>query len=208
MTKGVHVIDHPLVQQKLAALRDRHTVAGDFRRLLAEVAGWLFFEASRSLAVRTGQVRTPLATAPAVRVARPMLLVPVLRAGLGMLHGILPHVPDAQVGFIGLQRNEETLAAEAYYGKLPRRLSRHEVFLLDPMLATGGSCSAALAQLHGHGARDIRLVSLVAAPEGIRAVRKEHPRLAIYCAAIDDRLNERGYIVPGLGDAGDRLFGA
>lgn len=206
--KGVHVIDHPLVQQKLAALRDRHTAPGDFRRLLADVAGWLFFEASRSLEITPGQVRTPLAAARAIRVARPILLVPVLRAGLGMLNGILPLVPAAHVGFIGLQRNEETLAAEAYYGKLPRRLSRHEVFLLDPMLATGGSCGAALEQLRARGARDIRLVSLVAAPEGIRAVRKEHSRLPIFCAAIDDRLNERGYILPGLGDAGDRLFGA
>jgi uracil phosphoribosyltransferase len=206
--KGVHVIDHPLVQKKLAWLRDRRTTAGDFRRLLADVAGWVFFEASRSLEIKAGRVRTPLAGADSIRVVRPILLVPVLRAGLGMLNGILPLVPEAHVGFIGLQRNEETLAAEAYYGKLPRRLPRHEVFLLDPMLATGGSCGAALSQLHARGARDIRLVSLVAAPEGIRAVRREHPRLPIYCGAVDDRLNDHGFIVPGLGDAGDRLFGA
>ena len=205
--QGVHVIDHPLVQQNLAALRDRTTPSGEFRRLLADVAGWLFYEASRSLAVKAGKVRTPLAPAPSVRVARPILLVPVLRAGLGLLNGILPHVPAAQVGFIGLQRNEETLAAEAYYGKLPARLQRHEVFLLDPMLATGGSCGAALEQLIARGARDIRLISLVAATEGIRAVRRDHPQLPIYCAAVDDRLDARGYIVPGLGDAGDRLFG-
>jgi len=205
--KGVHVIGHPLVQQKLAALRDRHTTAGEFRRLLAEVAGWLFFEASRSLAVKPGRVRTPLAAASVVRVARPILLVPVLRAGLGMLNGILPLVPEAHVGFIGLQRNEETLAAEAYYGKLPRRLPRHAVFLLDPMLATGGSCTAALDQLFARGARDVRLVSLVAAPEGIGAVRRRHPHLPVYCAAVDEGLNLRGYILPGLGDAGDRLFG-
>jgi uracil phosphoribosyltransferase len=205
--KGVHVIDHPLVQQRLAALRDRRTSSGDFRRDLADVAGWLFFEASRSLAVRAGRVRTPVAVAASLRATRPILLVPVLRAGLGMLNGILPLVPEGRVGFIGLQRNEATLAAEAYYGRLPRRLPRHEVFLLDPMLATGGSCGAALAQLHARGAQDIRLVSLVAAPEGIQAVRREHPRLPIYCAAVDERLNERGFIVPGLGDAGDRLFG-
>jgi uracil phosphoribosyltransferase len=205
--KGVHVIDHPLVQQHLAALRDHRTPAGEFRRLLADVAGWLFFEAARSLAVRAGRVRTPLATTRSIQVVRPILLVPVLRAGLGLLNGILPLVPSAQVGFIGLQRNEETLAAEAYYGKLPGRLHRHEVFLLDPMLATGGSCGAALAQLHARGAKDIRLVSLVTAPEGIRAVRREHPRLPIYCAAVDERLDKRGFIMPGLGDAGDRLFG-
>lgn len=205
--KGVHVIDHPLVQQKLARLRDRRTPAGEFRRLLGDMAGWLFFEASRSLTVKAGQVRSPLAVAWSATVPRPILLVPVLRAGLGMLNGILPLVPEAQVGFIGLQRNKETLSAEAYYGKLPRRLAGHEVFLLDPMLATGGSCSAALEQLRARGARDIRLVSLVAAPEGIRAVHQQHPRLPIYCAAVDERLDHRGYVVPGLGDAGDRLFG-
>ncbi len=206
--KGVHVIEHPLVQQKLAVLRDRRTDAGEFRRILADVAGWLFFEASRTLARRVDRVRTPLATARAAGPARPILLVPVLRAGLGMLNGILPLVPGAQVGFIGLQRNEATLVAEAYYGRLPRRLARHEVFLLDPMLATGGSCGAGLAQLHSRGARDVRIVSLVAAPEGVRAVRREHPGVAIYCAAVDDRLDDRGYIVPGLGDAGDRLYGS
>jgi uracil phosphoribosyltransferase len=205
--KGVRRIDHPLVQASLAALRDRHTPPGEFRRRLATAAGWLFFEAARTLAVRRESVRTPLQRSRALRIKRPVLLVPVLRAGLGMLDGILPHVPDAQVGFIGLQRNEETLAPEAYYGKLPPRLRRHEVFLLDPMLATGGSCLAALEQLVSRGARDLRLVSLVAAPEGIRAVRRRHPGLPVYCAAVDDHLNERGYIVPGLGDAGDRLFG-
>lgn len=205
--KGVHVIRHPLVQHKLAQLRATGTSPGDFRRLLAEIAGGLFHEASRTLAVRSGRVRTPLGLAAAATLRRPLLLVPVLRAGLGMLSGILPLVPEARVGFIGLQRDEETLAAEAYYAKLPARLGKHEVFLLDPMLATGGSCAAALDRLLARGARDIRLVSLVTAPEGIQAVRKSHPRLPIYCAAVDQRLNDRGYILPGLGDAGDRLFG-
>jgi uracil phosphoribosyltransferase len=205
--RGVHVIDHPLVQQNLAVLRDRDTPPGEFRRVLGDTAGWLFFEASRSLSVRRGRVRTPLAKAAAARLNRPILLVPVLRAGLGMLNGILPLVPGAQVGFIGLRRNEITLAAESYYGRLPARLPRHEVFLLDPMLATGGSCGAALRQLADRGARNIRLVSLVAAPEGVRSVRRTHPDLAVYCAAVDERLNERGFILPGLGDAGDRLFG-
>jgi uracil phosphoribosyltransferase len=205
--KGVHVIRHPLVQAKLAALRDPRITAGEFRRLLGDAAGWLFYEAAHTLQTKPGRVRTPLGRAGCLSLARPVLLVPVLRAGLGLLHGILPLVPQAQVGFIGLQRNEATLAAEAYYGKLPRRLERHEVFLLDPMLATGGSCTAALDQLIRRGARDIRLVSLVAAPEGIRTVRRGHPHLPIFCAAVDDHLNEHGYIVPGLGDAGDRLFG-
>jgi len=205
--RGVHLVDHPLVQAGLTTLRDRRTPPDEFRRVLGDVAGWVFFEASRRLGLRTGRVRTPLTFARSATVPRPILLVPVLRAGLGMLNGIVARVPDAHVGFIGLQRNEATLAPEAYYGKLPPRLRRHEVFLLDPMLATGGSCVAALEQLVSRGARDIRLVSLVAAPEGLRAVRRRHPALEIYCAAVDDRLNARGYIVPGLGDAGDRLFG-
>ena len=205
--QGVHVVAHPLVQENLAALRDRRTNPGEFRRRLGDIAGWLFYEASRELTTRAGWVRTPSGRARTAIPTRPLLLVPVLRAGLGLLNGILPHVPQAQVGFIGLRRNEATLAAEPYYGKLPRRLGRCVVFLLDPMLATGGSCREALGQLAAGGARDIRLVCLVAAPEGIRSVRAEHPRLPIYCAAIDARLDRRGYIAPGLGDAGDRLFG-
>lgn len=205
--KGVHIVGHPLVQQNLAALRDQKTPPGEFRRLLGDVGGWLFYEAARELDRKRARVRTPLAFAPATKVAKPVLLVPVLRAGLGMLNGILARLPDAHVGFIGLQRNEETLAPEPYYGKLPRRLQRHEIFLLDPMLATGGSCVAALEQLTARGARNVRLVSLVAAPEGIRTVRRRYPTIPIFCAAVDDHLNERGYIVPGLGDAGDRLFG-
>lgn len=205
--KGVHVVAHPLVQENLASLRDLHTPPGEFRRRLGDVANWLFYEASRELPTRAGWVRTPSGRARTAIPARPLLLVPVLRAGLGLLNGILPHVPQAQVGFIGLQRNEATLAAESYYGKLPRRLHRHAVFLLDPMLATGGSCRAALDQLEARGAQDIRLISLVAAPEGIKAVRAEHPHLPIFCAAVDARLDRRGYITPGLGDAGDRLFG-
>lgn len=205
--KGVHVVDHPLVQDKLAALRDQRTTTGEFRQLLADIGASLFYEASRTLTTRTGTVRTPLARAGARRVARPILLVPVLRAGLGLLQGILPLVPSARVGFIGLQRNEFTLAAETYYGRLPRRLSNFEVFLLDPMLATGGSCNAALEQLRGKGARDVRLLCLVAAPEGIRNVRRHHPGVPVHCAAVDDHLDSRGFIVPGLGDAGDRQFG-
>lgn len=205
--KGIHIVDHPLVARNLAALRDRRTSPGEFRRLLGDTGGWLFFEAARDLATKRGSVQTPLKKCPARRVGRPILLVPVLRAGLGMLNGILDRVPDAHVGFIGLQRNERTLAAEPYYGKLPTRLGRFEIFLLDPMLATGGSCLAALEQLISQGARSIRLVSLVAAPEGIRAVRRSRFSGPIYCAAVDECLDERGYIVPGLGDAGDRLFG-
>ncbi|HAV62460.1 MAG TPA: uracil phosphoribosyltransferase [Verrucomicrobiales bacterium] len=206
--REVHVIDHPVLQDKLADLRDRHTPVGEFRRLLADAGTLLFHEASRTLTTRQVSVQTPLKRARAKRMAKPILLVPVLRAGLGLLQGILPIIPTAQVGFIGLQRNELTLEAEAYYGKLPRRLARYAVFLLDPMLATGGSSGAALRQLQSRGARDLRLVCLVAAPEGIRHLRKSHPGMPVFCAAVDDRLDEQGYIVPGLGDAGDRQFGA
>lgn len=205
--KGVTLIQHPLVLQGLTRLRDRSTQSPEFRRLLAEVTTLLVYEATRDLEVSPMRVRTPVASARGVRLKRDMVLVPVLRAGLGMLDPLLELIPSARVGFIGLRRNEETLVAEPYHTSLPPRLSRFEVFLIDPMLATGGSALTALAQLHKSGAKQVRLINLLAAPEGIRAVRKQHPDLPIFTAAIDQRLNERGYIVPGLGDAGDRLFG-
>lgn len=205
--KGVHVSNHPLIQAKLAVLREQDTGTGEFRRLLGDIAGWLFFEASRDLPTKRIRVRTPLAVTGGQQLKRPVLLVPVLRAGLGMLNGILDVLPDAEVGFLGLQRNESTLVAESYYGRLPDKIHRYDVFLLDPMLATGGSSLLALDTLMAKGARQIKMISLVAAPEGIAAVHHRHPRLAIHTAAIDRRLNEIGYILPGLGDAGDRLFG-
>jgi uracil phosphoribosyltransferase len=205
--KGVTVITHPLVQHNLTRLRDARTQPQEFRRVLGEVAALMLYEATRSFEVRPAAVRTPLARARGLRLKREVLLVPVLRAGLGMLDSILQLIPNARVGFIGLKREETTLRAVPYHKSLPRRLERFEVILIDPMLATGGSAVAAMDFLHERGARRVRLVNLIAAPEGIRRVRKHYPDLPIFTAAIDRRLDARGFIVPGLGDAGDRLFG-
>ena len=205
--KGVTVIAHPLVQHNLAQLRDQRTDPQEFRRLLGEIAALMVYEATRDFAVRPVSVRTPLAVARGYRLKREVVLVPVLRAGLGMLDSILQLIPHARVGFIGLKREETTLRAQFYHKSLPPNLSRFEVILIDPMLATGGSAVAALDLLAGQGARQVRLVNLVAAPEGIRRVQRSHRRVPIFTAAIDRRLNEKGYILPGLGDAGDRLFG-
>jgi uracil phosphoribosyltransferase len=205
--KGITVIAHPLVQHNLTRLRDKQTRSQEFRRLLGEIASLMVYEATRSFAVRPGSVQTPLASAHGFRLEREVVLVPVLRAGLGMLDSILQLMPHARVGFIGLKREETTLRAQFYHKSLPNNLGQFEVILIDPMLATGGSAVAALDLLAEQGARHVRLVNLVAAPEGIRLVRKHHPRVPIFTAAVDRRLNEKGYILPGLGDAGDRLFG-
>ena len=205
--KGVTVIAHPLVQHNLTRLRDKRTQSQEFRRLLGEIASLMLYEATRDFAVRTVSVETPLASAHGLRLEREVALVPVLRAGLGMLDSILQLIPHARVGFIGLKREETTLRAQFYHKSFPKNLGRFEVILIDPMLATGGSAVAALDLLAEQGAKHIRLVNLVAAPEGIRRVQKSHPRVPIFTAAIDRRLDERGYILPGLGDAGDRLFG-
>lgn len=205
--KGVTVITHPLVQHNLTRLRDLRTQSQEFRRVLGEVAALMLYEATRSFAVRATSVKTPLAATRGSRLRREVLLVPILRAGLGMLDSILQLIPNARVGFIGLKREETTLRATSYHKSLPKNLRRFEVILIDPMLATGGSAVAALDLLRERGAKHVRLVNLVAAPEGIRRVRRHYPDLPIFTAAVDRRLNERGYIVPGLGDAGDRLFG-
>jgi uracil phosphoribosyltransferase len=205
--KGIHVTTHPLVQHNLTRLRDAQTPPQEFRRLLGETAILMLYEATRDFSVRRVPVRTPLAPAHGFRLAREVVIVPVLRAGLGMLDALLQLVPDARVGFIGLKREEDTLRANFYHQSLPKDLGRFEVILIDPMLATGGSSVAALDLLHQQGAKHVRQVNLVASPEGIRVVRKKYPQLPMFAAAIDKRLNDRGYIVPGLGDAGDRLFG-
>jgi uracil phosphoribosyltransferase len=205
--KGVTVIAHPLVQHNLTRLRDKRTQSQEFRRLLGEIAALMLYEATRDFAVRSVSVQTPLSSAQGFRLEREVALVPVLRAGLGMLDSILQLIPHARVGFIGLKREETTLRAQFYHKSLPKNLGRFEVILIDPMLATGGSAVAALNLLAEQGAKHIRLVNLVAAPEGVRRVQKNHPRVPIFTAAIDRRLDERGYILPGLGDAGDRLFG-
>ena len=205
--KGVTVITHPLVQHNLTRLRDQRTQPQEFRRLLGEIASLMLYEATRNFAVRPVSTRTPLAVTRGFHLKREVVLVPVLRAGLGMLDSILQLIPNARVGFIGLKREETTLRAQFYHKSLPKNLGDFETILIDPMLATGGSAVAALDLLVEQGAKHVRLVSLVAAPEGIQVVQKKYPRVPIFTAAVDQRLNERGYIVPGLGDAGDRLFG-
>jgi uracil phosphoribosyltransferase len=205
--KGVTVIAHPLVQHNLTRLRAQRTQPQEFRRLLGEIALLMLYEATRSFAVKKVYVQTPLARTNGFQLEREVVLVPVLRAGLGMLDSILQLIPHAHVGFIGLKREETTLRAMFYHKSLPENLGRFETVLIDPMLATGGSAVAALDLLIGQGAKNIRMVNLVAAPEGIRNVRKKHPRVPIFTAAVDEKLNGRGYIIPGLGDAGDRLFG-
>ena len=205
--KGVTVIAHPLVQHNLTRLRDQRTQPQEFRRLLGEIAALMLYEATRSFTVKKVYVQTPLARTNGFQLEREVVLVPVLRAGLGMLDSILQLIPHAHVGFIGLKREEKTLCAQFYHKSLPENLGRFETILIDPMLATGGSSVAAIDLLVEQGAKNIRMVNLVAAPEGIAAVQKKYPRVPIFTAAVDQKLNERGYILPGLGDAGDRLFG-
>ena len=205
--KGVTVITHPLVRHNLTRLRDARTGAQEFRRVLSEVAALMVYEATRSFAVAPLRVKTPLGQAAGHRLRREVVLVPVLRAGLGMLDSILQLIPHARVGFIGLKREETTLRATSYHKSLPPDLRPFEVILIDPMLATGGSAVAAMDLLTELGARHVRMVNLVAAPEGVRRVRAHYPNLPIFTAAVDRCLNEKGYILPGLGDAGDRLFG-
>ena len=205
--KGTTVITHPLVQHNLTRLRDKRTRPQEFRRLLGEIAALMLYEATRSFATRRVSVQTPLAPCPGQQLQRGVVLVPVLRAGLGMLDSILQLVPNARVGFIGLKREETTLRAMFYHKSMPANLGRFEIILIDPMLATGGSAVAAMDLISELGGKHVRLVSLVAAPEGVRRVRRSYPKLPIFTAAVDRKLNEKGYILPGLGDAGDRLFG-
>ncbi len=200
-------IDHPLVKRDLTILRDRRTSTPLFRDVLRRLSHVLAFEATRDLRVRTTSVRTPLERTTGFRLADDVVIVPVLRAGLGLLDGFLALLPEARVGHVGLYRNEDTLQPVDYYSKFPKRLGRSVVFLVDPMLATGGSGSAAITFLKKKGARTIRLVSLVAAPEGVRRIARNHPDVTVFTASLDRELNDRGYILPGLGDAGDRVFG-
>jgi uracil phosphoribosyltransferase len=207
-TDRLVVLDHPLVQHKLALLRDAETTTKDFRHLMGELAAFLCYEATRDLELEEYTVRTPLEETPARRVSGKKLgVVAVLRAGLGMLDAVLDLIPVARVGFVGVYRNEETLQPVEYYCKLPSDLAERDVLVLDPMLATGGSSSAALQLCKERGAVRISLLCMVAAPAGIDRVARDHPDVAVYTAAIDRELNDVGYILPGLGDAGDRLFG-
>jgi uracil phosphoribosyltransferase len=204
---NVFVIEHPVIQTKLTELRDLATEPRKFRALLNEIAGLMIYEVTRSWPTRPRPIRTPLEEMIGHVLARPVTLVPVLRAGLGMADGVLRLLPDARLGHLGVRRDEETLQPIAYYQKLPPDIADTEVLLIDPMLATGGSGAAAVSFLKNAGVTSIRFVCLVAAPEGIAAFHGQHPEIPIYTAAVDRQLNDKGYILPGLGDAGDRLFG-
>ncbi len=205
--KNLILLQHPLVKRDLTILRDRRTPSNQFRAILRRTASLMAYEVTRDLSVRDVTVMTPLERTGGHRVVDPLILVPILRAGLGLVGGFVEVLPDARVGHIGLYRDEETLTPVDYYLKLPKNLGRALVLVLDPMLATGGSGSAAVSFLKKKGARKIRFVCLVAAPEGVRRLQRDHPDVTIYTCALDRRLNARGYILPGLGDAGDRMFG-
>jgi uracil phosphoribosyltransferase len=207
-TEKVVVVDHPLVQHKLGMLRDQTTPTQVFRQLVDEVTLLLTYEATKDLATEEVAIETPLERTTVQRISgKKVAVCPILRAGIGMLDGVLSLISGARVGFIGLYRNEETLEPVEYYIKLPQDIAERDVILLDPMLATGNSTAAAVWSVKNAGAQSIRLIAIIAAPEGIERLQAEHPDVAIVVAAIDRELNEKGYIVPGLGDAGDRLFG-
>ena len=200
-------IDHPCVQHKLALIRDVRTGHKEFRELATEITEFVCYEALKNINTREVEVQTPLETAKCRMIDQDIVVVPVLRAGVGMLEGILELVPTARVGFVGLYRDEETKQPVAYYERFPPQARTGISIIIDPMLATGGSTVAAIDQLKAFGAKDIVVICIVTCPEGLALVEKEHPEVPVYTAAIDDRLDENKYIVPGLGDAGDRLFG-
>lgn len=204
---NLQVLDHPLIQDKLARIRDVATPTGLFRSLVSEVAGLMVFQISRDLPVCREVVQSPLEETEVFRLATPVTIVPILRAGIGLADGIASLMPEARIGHIGLYRDEESLDPVSYYCKLPDDIAKGPVFLVDPMLATGGSAAAAVKVLREHGCADIGLICLVAAPEGVRAMHDAAPDVPVSTAALDRQLNEVGYILPGLGDAGDRMFG-
>ena len=204
----LHVIDHPLIQHKLTMMRDKNTGAKDFRELLEEIALLLGYEVTRDLPLRDVEVETPLVKMTGKTIAgKTLAIVPILRAGLGMVDGLLSLVPTAKVGHIGLYRDHETHKPVEYYCKLPDDIQNRLIIVTDPMLATGGSAADAVRMLKDKGCSDIRLMCLVAAPEGVRAFNEAHPDVPVFTAALDEKLNDHAYIVPGLGDAGDRIFG-
>ena len=208
MPDNVTVVDHPLVLHKLSLMRDKHTPSAVFRQLVKEISLLLAYEVLRDLPMTTRHIETPMAEmeAPILR-GKKLVIVSILRAGNGLLDGMLDLVPSARIGHVGLYRDPETLTAIEYYLKLPDDIADRHVIVVDPMLATGNSVSAALNRIKEHGATQIRFVCILAAPEGIKALTQHHPDVQIFTAAIDSHLNDHGYIVPGLGDAGDRMFG-
>lgn len=201
------IIDHPLIRHKLTIMRNKDTGTKDFRQNLDEIGGLMAYEVTRNLPVKEVKIETPITSCVGVELAKKIVVVPILRAGLGMVNGIMNLIPTVQVAHIGMYRDEETLQPVPYFEKYPPNFAEAEVIIVDPMLATGGSSIAAIDMAKKQGAKSIRLVCLVGAPEGVKAVEKAHPDVDIYLAALDDHLNEHGYIVPGLGDAGDRIFG-
>ncbi len=204
----VMILDHPLIQHKLGVIRRKDVGTKDFRTIVSEIAGLMCYEATRDLKLMDVEIETPIAKATVKELSgRKLAVIPILRAGLGMVDGVLTMIPAAKVGHIGLYRNPETLEPVEYYCKLPEDCGEREVFVVDPMLATGGSASAAITMLKEHGCKHIRVMNILAAPEGVKRLQEDHPDVDIYIAGLDDHLNDHGYIVPGLGDAGDRIFG-
>lgn len=205
---NVFIFDHPLIQHKISLLRDKRTTTKEFRELVSEVAMLMAYEVTRDLPLKMIEIETPVAIAKSnVLAGKKMAIVPILRAGLGMVDGLLNLMPMAKVGHIGLYRDPVTLEPVEYYCKLPEDAIERDIVVLDPMLATGGSASAAVTFLRDRGIRNIKFMCLIAAPEGVRKLHADHPDVPIFCASLDEKLNDHAYIVPGLGDAGDRLFG-
>ena len=203
-----HLVDHPLIQHKLTIMRRKNTPSKDFRELLDEISMLMGYEITRNLPLEDIEIETPICKTKAHRIAgKKLAIVPILRAGLGMVDGLLRLVPVARVGHIGLYRDPETREPVEYYCKMPPDIDKRLVVIVDPMLATGGSAADAITMVKAKGAKSIRLMCLVAAPEGVKRVQEAHPDVDIYCAALDEKLNDHAYIVPGLGDAGDRIFG-
>lgn len=208
MSENVTIYDHPLIQHKLSILRDKNTSSKDFRALIHEIAMLMCYEATRDLPLEEIEIETPICKTKAKHISgKKLAVVPILRAGLGMVDAISELIPSVRIGHIGLYRDEETLKPVEYYCKLPKDIGERDVIVVDPMLATGGSAIDAVSQIKLRNPRSIRFMGIIAAPEGIKAFTEVHPDVHIYCAALDEKLNEVGYIVPGLGDAGDRIFG-
>ena len=208
MKNQVFVMNHPLIQHKISLLRDRDTGVKEFREMISEIAMLMCYEATRDLPLKEVEIETPLAVAKTkILAGRKMAFIPILRAGMSMVEGIIKVIPNAKIGHIGLYRNESTLEPVEYYYKVPLNISKRKVFVLDPMLATGGSAVATIDRLKKDGVKDIKFLCIIASPEGIKTLKKFHPDVKIYCASMDECLNEKGYILPGLGDAGDRVYG-
>ena len=203
----LHLLNHPLINHKVSIMRQKNTSTKDFRQLLNEIAGLMAYEVTRELPTKEIEIETPIQKTKGVAIDKDIVLIPILRAGLGMTEGITNLIPTAKVGHVGLYRNEETLEPVYYYAKFPKETKNANVFVVDPMLATGGSACAAIDRVKQTGAKNIKLICLVGVQQGVDAVNKAHPDVDIYLASLDEHLNEHGYICPGLGDAGDRIFG-